>query len=297
VLLSGALAGGCDDSGEKRTKAIQESRSADAAVAERGATELEKILQRSPNDGLALYNLGRYRERTGKPVEARLLFDRLVATNPDSDEVEVARGEIARLTSQEAAAAQPPKPAAPPAASEPPPAPLVAIPIAPGKGAGKNLVGRPLAAAEKEDPPELRRVDEKGDVHFHWFSRGSEAVFAKGKLARLGLYREGREDVRSEGTRTEMHRYRGFVGATPEGIAVGMLEADALARLGPPEARRRPRAPVVGKDDMITVELLDYPKKGLTLEIDTSPKGRLVGAIQIPTVEGRPLAQGAANKP
>jgi hypothetical protein len=293
-LLAACLAAGCDDSGERRTRAIQESRSADTAVAEQGAMALEKILEKTPNDALALYNLGRYRQRTGRTVEARHLFERLVATTPDSDEVEVARGEIARLAGEEAAR-QPPPPA-PPASSAAPPPPLAAVPILPGKGAGKDLLGRPLAAAEKEPPPD-RQSDEAGAVHFYWYSRGYDALYVKGKLARIGFYREGREDVRSEGTRTFTSRYRGFVGSTPEGVAVGQPEADAIARLGPPEARRRPHAPVVGKDDAITVELLDYPKKGLTLEIDTSKQGRVVGAIQIPTVEGRPLAQGPASKP
>lgn len=304
ALLALALAA-CDDFNERRTQAIHQSQSSDDAAAAQGAASLEKLLEQRPSDGLLLYHLGRYKQRHGSPVEARLLFEKLVAMHRDSDEVVLAREELARLLAAEAAEA---------ARSSPPPTPgntaegkdrregrdwsgappLTPLAITPGKAIGKLVLGRPFGVEDRmPEFWEKKEGSEQDELRVHDFRTGVSAVFRKGKLVRASAHRGGR----SEQVGGKSEAYRGFVGQTPEGVTVGMSEQEALAKLGPPSGRRLPRAPVIDARGEIAVELIDYAKKGLSLEIDLTSKGRVVGAIHVPTIEGRPLPGKPTGKP
>ena len=284
LLVASLLCAGCDDTNERRAAAIQATRGTDEAAAERGAAELEKILEKSPRDRLALYALATHFQRHGRVDDARYLYERLVVAGAGQEEGERAKEELAKIALPPASAvAPPPSPSASIAPS------LAVTAIVPGKG----VTGLSLGASREEAEKLVGRCEEERVTDDRVVCvlrlRGMELVYKQGKVARVGLYGEGRELVSPRGERAP---FRPFVGATAEGLTLGVPAAEAEAKLGPPITRRAPNSALITRDGNITMELWDYPKRGLTLEIDQTPKGPIVSGIQIPTIEGRPLPSG-----
>ena len=282
IVLAAALAG-CDDTNERRAAAIQATRGEDATQAAQGAAELEKILEKSPRDRLALYWLGQYCLKRDRPEDARFLYERLVSSSPATEEGEKAKDELAKLTAKKAATAAT---AAAASASEAPLPPLAPTAIVPGKGITGVTVGMTRDAVTKLVGPCEREITEGPTVSCLLPHLGMEVVYKDGKVVRVGLYGAGRE--RTIDTRTSV-RFRQFVGATPDGIELGMRADDANAKLGKPAGRRAPLSALMTREGSITMEIWDYPKLGLSLEIDATVRGQFVSGVQIPTVDGRPL--------
>ena len=287
LLLVSALSiasAACDDTNERRAAAIQATRGGDEAAADRGAAELEKILEKTPRDRMALYALAQHLQRRGRVDDARYLYERLVLAGAGQEEGERAKEELAKI------GLPPPVPAASASASAsatlPPIAPTA---IVPGKGIEGLSLGMSREAAEKLVGPCERERPVDGGVVCSSLGRGMEALYRDGKVARVGLLGEGRELVSPRGERAP---FRAFVGATPEGVTLGMPAAEAEAKLGPPAQRRAPTSALITRDGNITMALWDYPKKGLTLEIDQTARGPIVSGIEIPTIDGRPLPTG-----
>lgn len=305
VMPAAVVAVGCDDTNQRRTEAIFQVRGGDEAAADRGAATLEAMLAKNPRDRLALSALGDFYRRRGRTDEAKMLYERLLSTSPGSEEADRARESLGVMAAAATASAEARAPKTQPA----PTASLAPTAIVPGKGIEGLSLGAKRADVEKRlGPCQLVTTGDKETV-CHYFARGIEVAFAidkadkadkdrAEKVVRVSVYREGREHVASTQVRTP---YRGFVGAmgsASAAVSVGLPIADVEAALGPPTGKRLPVAPVIARDESLTVEVWDYAKKGYALEIDLASRGgKHVSGIHIPTVEGRPADAPTTGKP
>lgn len=305
VMPAAVVAVGCDDTNQRRTEAIFQVRGGDEAAADRGAATLEAMLAKNPRDRLALSALGDFYRRRGRTDEAKMLYQRLIDTSPGSEEADRARESMGVMAAAATASAEARAPKTQPA----PTASLAPTAIVPGKGIEGVSLGAKRADVEKRlGPCQLVTAGDKETV-CHYFARGLELAFAVDKadkadkektekVVRVSVYREGREHVAATQVRTP---YRGFVGAmgsASAAVSVGLPIADVELALGPPTGKRLPVAPVIARDESLTVEVWDYAKKGYALEIDLASRGgKHVSGIHIPTVEGRPADAAATGKP
>lgn len=288
IAAVGLALAGCDDTTARRAAAIEATRGTDAAQAAQGAAELEKILEKTPRDHLALYWLGHYYVVHGRPDDARWLYERLIATSPLSEEAEKAKDELAKAAAAKKAAAPPAS-----ASADAPLPPLAPTAIVPGKGITGVTLGMTREAVVKVLGACERELPADSPTTCLLPSKGMEVVYKDGKVASIGLYGEGRERITDPTTR---YRFRGFTGQTPDGIELGMRADDAATKLGKPAGKRAPLSALMTREGAITMEIWDYPKLGLSLEIDATSRGQVVSGVQIPTVGGRPLPT-AGGKP
>jgi hypothetical protein len=293
VMVFVVALSGCADEANARHQAVIQTRSASSAEADTGARALEAILDKHPRDKIALLALARHYRARGRITDARVLYERLVATGSRSEEGDRGQEELAQLLSEHPLAPVTPHgtgrpaPVPPvPSASGPAAAPVVLVP---GKGFGEIVIGAPRSVVERVLGACSITTGTPDDGVCHHLSRGLEIAFAAGNVRRVSAMRGGRELVLPDGQRRV---YAPFVGGTRDGLSVGMLEGDLEARIGRPSTRRRPMIALVAKDESQPLELQDHPARGYTIEIDLTRGGRVVGAVHIPTVEGRSFDTG-----
>ena len=271
--LAFALAlSGCRDREQERLNLANLAGSKNPDEHRRAKAGFQKMLADDPHDTKVMLWLAVMHVQDRELDDAEALYRRVIADSKDPGEIGQAKDALAKLDVLAAAASAAP---ATSAVVIPPPA----VPIVLGKSAGGVTVGDTLAAVEKALGPCADHAEAPPARVCHYAARGLDVGLKDDKVVRIGLYHAGRIVPAADFLD---RRYAGYVGESAEGVRIGLGRDELVQKLGEPTQRFRPFGMASHGDGSLPFEVWDYPKKGVSFEMDLTGGGPIVGAIHVP---------------